>query len=338
MKKKIIIAILCIVAASTPVYAAKEDTNTQNALSSKEDQEIQTENDTKDNRNEDSSQVQSPAANLEITIYSGDKITIKNTDVFRIACLNEDSNEMVYIELNAGDGVICGYLEPGYYDVKGVYYLGNNKTILGEPVALAPVIRTYSDEGAQTAFSIGEESVEAMKQRYGEQNLSIQYNLTSSFGMEEIENALIIQTESGEEQTPFVDESIFGGDKDALEAYRKNLIDLGYMNEDGSLTEKGELAMEQRNAELNGEQEGTSSDAERDSSDFEDDSSLDSGEETDSVDTGIPSDEIETIRFDEEETQEKENTSATSKALQILISLLPFVAVVGGFSFYLKKR
>lgn len=337
MKKKIIIAILCIVAASTPVYAAKENTNTQNALSSKENQEMQTENDTKDNRNADF-QVQSAAANLEIAIYSGDKITIKNTDVFRIACLNEDSNEMVYIELNAGDGVICGYLEPGYYDVKGVYYLGNNKTIIGEPVALAPVIRTYSDEGAQTAFSIGEESVEAMKQRYGEQNLSIQYNLTSSSGIEEVENALIIQTESGEEQTPFVDESIFGGDKDALEAYRKNLIDLGYMNEDGSLTEKGQLAMEQRNTELNGDQEGISSDAETDSSDFEDDSSFDSGEETDLVDTGIPSDEIETIRFDEEETQEKENTSATSKALQILISLLPFVAVVGGFIFYLKKR
>lgn len=337
MKKKIIIAILCIVAASTPVYAAKENTNTQNALSSKENQEMQTENDTKDNRNADF-QVQSAAANLEIAIYSGDKITIKNTDVFRIACLNEDSNEMVYIELNAGDGVICGYLEPGYYDVKGVYYLGNNKMIIGEPVALAPVIRTYSDEGAQTAFSIGEESVEAMKQRYGEQNLSIQYNLTSSSGIEEVENALIIQTESGEEQTPFVDESIFGGDKDALEAYRKNLIDLGYMNEDGSLTEKGQLAMEQRNTELNGDQEGISSDAETDSSDFEDDSSFDSGEETDLVDTGIPSDEIETIRFDEEETQEKENTSATSKALQILISLLPFVAVVGGFIFYLKKR
>lgn len=267
--------------------------------------------------------------NLTITIKY-ENVELKNLDIYRIACYKDGKDRMQYIDIDASQKEIIGYLEPGDYEVRSIYYLGSNDKLKELPVATSTTISAYTDKQSTVFFNIGSESVKAFEKRFGtgyvfQQTAPSEYDSRTS-----AENAFQSAVGVGEMQTPFVDEDTFGVDEAAIKKYRERLIEKGLMNPDGSLTELGQQLQDAIDDGLIADEMTATTKEQKEALQDQDNKAVDSDEMEDSGSQTARTDssDVKETRYDEEETGEETHTAPAW--LQAIFRFLPYIMLAGG--------
>lgn len=247
MKKRFLIALLtACICITTPVYASESGRET-----------IVYE--------------QGAVDNLSITAeYKGNERLYSN-DVYRIIYEYEERDHRAHIDIDMKTGKVTGYLDPGHYKVIAIAYLGFNENLIDQPVACDMNIRLYEGEKTDVTLAIGQEAINDFIKDKDLTNVYHQLDTASNYDFydtsselqkaasEEVKDSMKEAAEKVEKDTgvdigelageenpssPFVDESLFGDDEEALERYHQSLRDQGYMDAYGNYTQKGIEMME----------------------------------------------------------------------------------------------
>ncbi len=333
MKKKVVLCALAVFLFTVPVYA--DSSGARDPVIYEEGAEN----------------------NLSVSIdYQGAERLYSN-DVYRIIYEQEERQHRAHIDVDLRTGHVSGYLEPGHYQVLAVAYLGFNETLIEQPVACNLELRLYEGEMTEFVLAVGQEAVDSFIEGKDMTKIHQQTDTATNYDFydtsEEIQEAAeerlgeqmaeaVEQVEedigtdlgelAGEENpnSPFVDESIFGDDEEALNNYHKSLQDQGYMDAYGNYTDKAIATMEAL--------ERYSGDANQDDTDTET-AEAEAGTDSGPASSAPSNVEVKETRYDAEGGEETGNNSPRSAfAFMAGVLLFPVAALIGIAAYIWKQR
>ena len=176
-----------------------------------------------------------------------DNITIKTTyskglnvgslDMYRIYySLLDADDQLGHIDIDADDASLSARVAPGDYQVVRIKYIGSSKELKKEPVATKTFFRVYNDQVTTIPIAIGEDAVEKLTDKIGLGSIYKEMDVNSSISDTQNYNEVTLNS-------PYMDEAVFGDD-DVREAYLQELMDSGYLDENGTLTSSGKAIQE----------------------------------------------------------------------------------------------
>ena len=246
--------------------------------------------------------------NVSFIIESND-VSFSEMDMYRLTytrTTKRDGSTMGHVDIFPFMKKMTGYLPYGEYVVENIAYLGSMPGLYDIPVYTPSHFKLYTDKLVEVPFVIGKGDLSSIE---GEPYMEDRLARTPVYTEDEFNSE-----DNANWQSPFVSESAFGDHKDEWEAYKKEMIEQGYMNEDGEYTDEAYRMME----ELDKMTES------------------DTGEENQEYEDGTydnePSDgtaEIETIHFDNEEDDENESEASKSSGIipKILLGLIAVIVL-----------
>ena len=280
-----------------------------------------------------------------------DNITIKTTyskglnvgslDMYRIYySLLDADDQLGHIDIDADDASLSARVAPGDYQVVRIKYIGSSKELKKEPVATKTFFRVYNDQVTTIPIAIGEDAVEKLTDKIGLGSIYKEMDVNSSISDTKNYNEVTLNS-------PYMDEAVFGDD-DVREAYLQELMDSGYLDENGTLTSSGkaiqealdEKGLKYETARQNAIIEGVSLEEylglteDRQDASSENESSYKNNQEEAS------SGDAEETRFDDENSNETDSKTNTIKKrfISSLISICILVIVLFGVLIYIKKK
>lgn len=156
-----------------------------------------------------------------------------------------ESAEEGHLEVDASKG-IRGYIKPGWYDVIGIDYFGNNANLKGVPIACSSLIRVYADKPVKIPIAVGPQAIKELKKEIGEENVYVQLDGKSEYT--KTSTLLRFEDENANPQSVFTDLSVFGSDEEAKQRYLAYLEEEGLVDEKYQYTDKAKTLFEDASA------------------------------------------------------------------------------------------
>lgn len=154
---------------------------------------------------------------------------------------NPDQVDICHVDMLAAYG-LRGYIDPGWYDVIGITYHGENPSLEGRLIGVPSLIRVYNDQIVQIPVAIGDQAVKLLQNQLGDDKVYIEADGRSKYTSKDSRN--IIEAENENPESIFVDLSVFGNDNDARRRYLEHIKDLGMVNENYQYTDTAERMLE----------------------------------------------------------------------------------------------
>lgn len=185
--------------------------------------------------------------NVELRATYSSNIVPTDNDLYCITVqrqlnANEDPEtvDLKHINVNASVG-IRGCMDPGWYDVVGIRYLGTDAAMQTTPVATNSTIRVYTDEPTTIPLSIGAQAINKLKEKVGEGNVYFQQNGDSEYRSDSTLSAF----QEVEEMSVYDELNVFGDDEEAKQRYLKYLENEELVNEKYQYTDKAKTLFEE---------------------------------------------------------------------------------------------
>lgn len=282
--------------------------------------------------------------NVEVKAIYSNGITPSENDNYCITVqrqlnMNEDPErpDIRHIEVNGNTG-IRGCMDPGWFDVVGITYYGDNDLLKTTPVATKAVVRVYNDEPVTIPLAIGEQAVKKLKQDW--KDVYYQKNGESEYKPGDT----ILAIQEPDERTVFSDLNKFGNDEDAKQRYldyleKEELVNEKYVYTDKALSlfEDNPDGLEASSPDIL-DKDGSVSESDKDTEDIQKEEL--SSEQTNKTEFQDGSgDEVKTTYFDDSEGKTEENS--TSPFWVMLIKYIPYViaaAVILIFVWWNKRK